>query len=81
MAAAIKFLSKKGLKKIIVAVPIAAASTARRIRNKVDELIAVSEIEALSSVGAWYDDFSQVSDDEVKKLLNRTSPDLNAPGL
>jgi putative phosphoribosyl transferase len=69
VTAAIDYLKKMGALQIIVAVPIAAASSARQIRRKVDELIALEEREDLFSVGSWYQDFSQVSDHEVRDLL------------
>lgn len=69
MAAAVKYLRKKGAAKIIVAVPVAATSTANRLRKSVDEFITLNEREDLLSVGQWYRDFSQVTDDEVISLL------------
>lgn len=67
--AAVKYLKKSGAAKIVVAVPVAPSSTARAIRDKVDELIVLEERENLVSVGQWYSDFSQVSDNEVITLL------------
>lgn len=87
MLAAVKYLKKKGVAKIIVAVPVGAGSSARQLRNKVDELIILEEREDLRSVGEWYGDFSQVSDQEVVELLkmnqkkntNKTISDLKIP--
>ncbi len=69
MFAAVKYLKKKGVAKIVVAVPIGAGSSARQLRAKIDDLIILEEREDLVSVGQWYDDFSQVSDQEVVELL------------
>ncbi len=71
--AAIRFLQKKGVEHIVVAVPVAPASTARVIRPRVEELVTLIELEDLYSVGQWYRDFSQVSDDEVLSLLAEQS--------
>ena len=71
--AAIRFLQKKGVEHIVVAVPVAPASTARVIRPRVDELVTLVELEDLYSVGQWYRDFGQVSDDEVLSLLAEQS--------
>lgn len=69
--AAIKFLRGKAVSKIVVAVPITAASSARKVRAKVDEFVAVEESEDLLAVGYWYKDFDPVSDDEVLSFLKR----------
>ncbi len=87
MLAAVKYLKKKGVAKIIVAVPVGAGSSARQLRAKIDELIILEEREDLVSVGQWYDDFSQVSDQEVVELLklnqkkntNKIISDLKTP--
>ncbi len=69
MAAAIKFLRKKGAAKIVVAVPVSAADSTRKLRNKVDDFIVLEDREDLMSVGQWYHDFSQTSDDDVIHCL------------
>jgi len=79
MSAAIRHLKKKGAAKIVVAVPVAAASAAANLRKKVDEVFVVDEQESLGSVGSWYEDFSQVSDEEVVELLRKSpsTPEKN----
>ncbi len=79
MSAAIRHLKKKGAAKIVVAVPVAAASAAANLRKKVDEIFVVEEQENLGSVGSWYEDFSQVSDEEVVALLQKSprTPEKN----
>lgn len=71
MSAAVKFLKKKCVKKIIIAVPVAAKSSSEKLKNKVDEIVALEEREDLMSVGQWYSDFTQVSDQEVVEILNK----------
>lgn len=73
MTAAVKYLKKKGAAKIIAAVPVAALSSAITLKKRVDELVAIDVREDLDSVGQWYEDFSQVSDEEVIEMLKRTS--------
>ena len=67
--AAIQCLKAKGAARIGVAVPVCAPSTAMRIRDLGVELIALHEPERLASVGMWYEDFSQVEDEEVLEEL------------
>jgi len=64
-------LSLRQLKpaKIILAVPVAAASSLRTLRVLVDQLVCLEAPEHFSSVGAWYQNFEQVNDDEVCTLL------------
>jgi putative phosphoribosyl transferase len=79
VTAAVKYLKKRGAAKIIVAVPIAAAISARQLRGKVDALISLEEPEDLLSVGQWYEEFSQVSNEEVVMILkeNQKRNDAN----
>jgi putative phosphoribosyl transferase len=55
--------------RIIVAVPVAAAQTARELRSEADEVVCVSAPLDFHSVSTWYGDFSQTSDEEVRQLL------------
>ena len=65
--------------KIIVAVPVAAPDTCAEFRNEVDEVICAATPEPFVAVGAWYADFSQTSDEEVRELLDRTESYRPAP--
>lgn len=58
-------------KKLVVAVPVIPAKLASTIRKEVDELVTISEPEYDSrAVGAYYQEFNSVEDDEVIRLLN-----------
>jgi putative phosphoribosyl transferase len=57
--------------RVVVAVPVAAAETCDEFRDVVDEVVCQVTPAAFHSVGLWYDDFSQTSDDEVRELLDR----------
>lgn len=65
-------LKHQKTKKIIVAVPVISKSVAKIIKGEVDELVALAippdEI-FLGAVGAYYDEFFQVADEEVVKIL------------
>jgi putative phosphoribosyl transferase len=63
---------------IVVAAPVAAYSAARRLETQVDAFICTQTPKVFNAIGEFYDDFSQVSDDEVKELLTRAaSPAVN----
>ena len=59
--------------KIIVAVPVGAAETCEEFRNEVDEVVCAATPQPFMAVGAWYSEFSQTSDDEVRELLKRAA--------
>lgn len=69
MTAAIELLRKRGAARVVVAVPVSARDSARRLRGEADEVITLLEPRDFSAVGQWYADFSQTSDDEVRQLL------------
>jgi predicted phosphoribosyltransferase len=71
MRAAIAFARAQRPAEIIVAVPVAAADTARELRQTVDRLICVEEPAMFMAIGQFYSDFGQTSDEEVIALLQR----------
>lgn len=74
MMAAIKDIKNRGAKKIVVAVPVTPKETAQLIKKDVDELIALEEpILFLGAIGAYYQDFSQVEDEEVISIINEVN--------
>ena len=58
--------------KLIVAVPVAAPEVCEEFHNEVDEIVCVLTPEPFTAVGAWYADFSQTTDEEVRELLEST---------
>jgi putative phosphoribosyl transferase len=67
---AIEELKHRNPRRIVVAVPVVPPETAERIRDEVDELVAVEIPQYyLGAVGAYYDKFPQLTDDEVIKLM------------
>jgi len=74
MLAAIHEICQRGPKEVVVAVPVAAAETAGRLRFEVDKLVALYIPEWLGAIGAFYERFDQVNDDEVVALMNSAAP-------
>jgi predicted phosphoribosyltransferase len=72
MQAAVVALRKRRPATIVVAVPVAPRDTCTILARYVDHLIVLAMPEPFRGVGAWYDDFSQVSDEEVRDLLRRS---------
>lgn len=69
MRAAIQTAKQEGAKKIVVAVPHGASDTLARIKQDVDLLIALEESVIYFSVGQYYEQFPQVTDEEVLSLM------------
>ena len=71
MRVAVLALKKKGPAEIIVAVPVGAPATCAEFESEVDQAICAITPEPFLSVGQWYEDFSQTSDEDVRDLLKR----------
>ena len=55
--------------KIVLAVPVASLSSIDLLQNVVDELIVLDAASDFRAVGYYYEDFKEVTDEEVCKLL------------
>jgi len=71
MLAAIHSVRKKKPASIIVAVPVAPYSTLEKLRGEADGIVCLSTPEPFFAIGQFYQNFEQVSDDEVVHLLGR----------
>jgi putative phosphoribosyl transferase len=69
MRAAVGALRQSNAGRIIVAVPVAAAETLRKLREEADGVVCLTSPPDFHAVSNWYEDFSQTSDEEVRKLL------------
>lgn len=72
MRVAILELKHRHPKKLVVATPIAPEDTADKIALEVDEFIALNTpniYEFLGAIGAYYDEFLPVEDEEVVKIM------------
>jgi len=69
MQAALLALRQQRPARIVVAVPVGARETCDRLRRIADEVVCPVMPEPFNAVGLWYEEFSQTSDEEVKRLL------------
>ncbi|HSL30879.1 MAG TPA: phosphoribosyltransferase family protein, partial [Anaerolineales bacterium] len=76
MRAAVKGLRAQHPARIVVAVPTAAAEVCEAFRREVDEIVCAITPEPFQGVGRWYEDFSQMTDDEVRSLLQESDQQL-----
>jgi putative phosphoribosyl transferase len=73
MHAAIAALRRQQPARIVVAVPTGSPDTCEALRAEVDDVICAITPEPFQSVGLWYKDFSQTTDDEVRESLARAA--------
>lgn len=67
--AAIVMLQKQQPCQIVVAAPVIEAGTYETLKTEVEEVVFLINPQPLYSIGFWYKDFSQTSDEELKQLL------------
>ena len=69
--AILNWIKKQKTKKIILAVPVMPPEILKKLKNFVDEIIVLLTPEDFSAVGQFYEDFSQVSDAQIKLILKK----------
>jgi predicted phosphoribosyltransferase len=73
MRAAIAALRRRQAGRIVAAVPVGAAEICAALRSEADEAVCAETPQPFYSVGIWYDDFSQTTDDQVREMLERAA--------
>lgn len=71
MYAAVTALQRQGPQKIIIAVPVASHQAIKQLETLVDDIFCLVRPKSLGAVGFWYENFSQVSDQDVCNLLSQ----------
>jgi putative phosphoribosyl transferase len=69
MGAAVADARRLGAREVVVAVPCSSQAAARRFRAEADRFVSLVVDPDFSAVGAYYTDFSPVSDEEVLAML------------
>jgi predicted phosphoribosyltransferase len=77
MRAAVQAVRLQQPRRIVVAVPVAAAATCNDLRADADEVVCMLTPEPFRAVGLWYRDFDQTSDGEVHALLAASCHDTS----
>ena len=67
----VNVLRKSKPAKIVIGVPVASRSAVQKLSKEVDEVVAVLIPDEFYGVGAFYEDFEQVSDEEVMFYLDK----------
>jgi predicted phosphoribosyltransferase len=61
-------------RKLVLAVPVAPAATVESLGRDADEVICLEEMGPFAAIGYHYDDFRQLTDDDVVRALARFHP-------
>lgn len=70
--AALRALRAQGPRRLVVALGVAPPDTVEALREKVDDIVVLLVPHQFFAVGEWYRQFPQVSDEEVRRLLERS---------
>jgi erythromycin esterase-like protein/predicted phosphoribosyltransferase len=73
MRAAVQAARQMSPARIVVAVPVGAASVCANLRDVADDVICAESPDPFHAVGIWYEDFQPTSDAEVQEAM-RTTP-------
>ena len=69
MKASIYSIRKKKPSSIVVAVPVGPPETIEELKKEVNRVICLIVFKPFFAIGQFYEDFTQVSDEEVVKIL------------
>lgn len=73
MRAAVAAVRQQQPARVVVAAPVGAAATCNELQREAHEVICAYAPEGFLAVGQWYWDFSQVTDEEVRRLLQEAN--------
>ena len=71
--AALRAVRHQQPRRVVLAVPVCSPEALERLRSEADELVCLEVPARMRGVGEWYEDFSQVSDEEVLRDLRPAS--------
>jgi erythromycin esterase-like protein/predicted phosphoribosyltransferase len=69
MRAAVEAVRQMSPARIVVAVPVGAASVCAGLREVADDVVCAETPDPLHAVGIWYENFQPTSDEEVKEAM------------
>jgi putative phosphoribosyl transferase len=78
MTAALRSIRKSKPKKLVGAVAVASPRAARAMSREADVIVCLEVPAEFYAVGEFFEDFSQVSDEEVAAVLQKKEPAISA---
>jgi putative phosphoribosyl transferase len=79
MEAAVHAVRRANPKHLVLAVPVAPPDTIERLRPEVDEVVCLATPRLFGAIGSFYEDFQQLTDDQVIDLLRRAARSEREP--
>jgi len=73
LEASLRLVGKSGASRVIAAIPVGPPDTVRRLAEIADAVVCPLQPAAFFAVGAWYEDFTQVSDETVRAILSNAA--------
>lgn len=74
MLAALKAIRDQKPTEVVVAVPVASPSRLKEVQRWCDEVVCLLRPESFWAIGQFYEDFTQVTDEEVKACFALEEP-------
>jgi predicted phosphoribosyltransferase len=71
LVAALRSVQAKNPGKLVAAVAVASFDALQAVRRQADEVVCLAAPEPFAAVGRLFEDFSPVSDDEVRQILQQ----------
>jgi putative phosphoribosyl transferase len=71
--AGIGALRRQQAARVVVAIPVAPMSACNVLRMEADEVVCLAEPASFLAISQWYEDFGQISDGEVRTLLEQAN--------
>lgn len=71
--AACQVARAQGAARVVLAVPVGAPETIASLRRDADEVVCLETPDHFYAIGAWYEDFSQTSDEDVVECLRQAA--------
>lgn len=71
--AAAQWIKAQKCRQRVIAVPVGPKDTIKKLEEVADIVVAINASESFQAVGQFYQDFSQVTDEEVKAIMHKHS--------
>jgi putative phosphoribosyl transferase len=71
--AALRFVRRREPARLVLAVPVGSPDAAERLRPEADEVLCLERPPAFMAVGNFYEEFEQLTDDDVLRMLHTTA--------
>ncbi|MFD1112043.1 phosphoribosyltransferase [Pseudoroseomonas ludipueritiae] len=75
----LRALARSGARRVVLAAPVAPPPVAAVLAGLCDEAVFLATPESFGAVGSFYEDFTQVEDEEVMALLRQADAAAHSP--